>query len=177
MGALIDQGAFENVGSYIEYAREHPQDYQIVYGGTRDGSEGWFVTPTVVVTSDPRGKLMTEEVFGPVLTVLVYPDHKYEDTLRLCDQATPYGLTGAVFAQDRQAVTQAEQALRFAAGNFYINDKPTGAVVGRQPFGGSRRSGTNDKAGFWLNVARWLSPRAMKETLVPARQWRRPYQG
>ena len=177
MGVVIDQEAFEKVGFYIEYAREHLQEHQVVYGRTRDGSEGWFVTPTVVVTSNPRGKLMTEEIFGPVLAVLVYPDNQYEETLRLCDEATHYGLTGAVFAQDRQAVAQAERALRFAAGNFYINDKPTGAVVGRQPFGGARRSGTNDKAGFWLNVARWLAPRAMKETLVPARQWRRPYLG
>ena len=128
-------------------------------------------------TKEPKSKLMTEEIFGPVLTVYVYPDEAYEEVLKLCATSTSYALTGSIFAKDRQAIVQAERALRFAAGNFYINDKPTGAIVGRQPFGGARRSGTNDKAGFSLNVQRWLSPRTIKETLVPARDWRRPYMG
>lgn len=131
--------------------------------------------PTVIVAKGQHGKLMTEEIFGPVLTVYVYDDDAYEETLRLCDTSTPYGLTGAIFARERQAIVQAEAILRYTAGNFYINDKPTGAIVARQPFGGARHSGTNDKAGFWLNVVRWLSPRTIKETLVPARDWRRPY--
>jgi 1-pyrroline-5-carboxylate dehydrogenase len=175
MGALISEDAFHKVVAYIEYARQHPDAYEILCGGDYDQREGWFVTPTVVVAKDPHSKLMTEEVFGPVLTVYVYRDETYEEVLRLCDTATPYGLTGAIFARDRAAIAQAESTLRYAAGNFYINDKPTGAVVGRQPFGGARHSGTNDKAGSWLNVLRWLNPRAIKETLVPARDWRRPY--
>ncbi|MCL6643039.1 MAG: aldehyde dehydrogenase family protein, partial [Candidatus Bipolaricaulota bacterium] len=126
---------------------------------------------------DPKSKLMTEEIFGPVLTVYIYPDGEFEKTLKLCDESTNFALTGSIFAQDRSAVVQAECALRYAAGNFYINDKPTGAVVGRQPFGGARHSGTNDKAGSWVNLIRWLSPRTIKETLVPPRDWRRPYMG
>jgi 1-pyrroline-5-carboxylate dehydrogenase len=175
LGAVISEEAFHKVVAYIEYARQHPEAYEILYGGEYDQREGWFVTPTVVVANDPHGKLMTEEIFGPVLTVYVYPDDGYEEVLRLCDTSTPYGLTGAIFARDRAAIAQAEATLRYTAGNCYINDKPTGAVVGRQPFGGARHSGTNDKAGSWLNVLRWLSPRAIKETLVPARDWRRPY--
>jgi len=127
------------------------------------------------LTKNPRGKLICEEIFGPVLTVYVYPDDEYDQTLKLCDESTEYGLTGSIFAKDRRAIALAERVLRFAAGNFYINDKPTGAIVGRQPFGGARHSGTNDKAGFWLNIVRWTSPRAIKETLVPARDWRRSY--
>jgi 1-pyrroline-5-carboxylate dehydrogenase len=177
MGALISEEAYEKVGSYLEYAKQHPETYELVYGGEYDNGRGWFVSPTIVVATGPHGKLMTEEIFGPVLTVYVYPDEAYEETLRLCDTSTPYGLTGAIFARDRRAIAQAEALLRYAAGNFYINDKPTGAIVARQPFGGARHSGTNDKAGFWLNVARWLSPRTIKETLVPARDWRRPYLG
>lgn len=177
MGALIGEEAFHKVVSFIEYAKQHSEAYQVLYGGKYDNAKGWFVTPTVVVAEGPHGKLMTEEIFGPVLTVYVYPDDAYLETLRLCDNSTPYGLTGSIVARDREAIAQAESMLRFAAGNFYINDKPTGAVVGRQPFGGARHSGTNDKAGFWLNVMRWLSPRAIKETLVPARNWRRPYLG
>ncbi len=177
MGALIDEEAFKKVVSYLDYARQHPETYEIVYGGEFDSAHGWFVKPTVVVAKGPHGKLMTEEIFGPVLSVYVYPDDAYEEALGLCDTSTPYGLTGAIMAQDRQAIAQAETRLRYAAGNFYINDKPTGAVVARQPFGGARHSGTNDKAGFWLNLTRWLSPRTIKETLVPARDWRRPYMG
>jgi 1-pyrroline-5-carboxylate dehydrogenase len=177
MGALISEEAFKKVVSYNAYAKQHPESYEIIYGGECDSARGWFVSLTVIVAKDPHGKLMTEEIFGPVLTVYVYRDDAYEDTLRLCDTSTPYGLTGAIFAQDRRAIAQAESILRYAAGNFYINDKPTGAIVARQPFGGARHSGTNDKAGSWLNMTRWLSPRTLKETLVPARDWRRPYLG
>ncbi len=177
VGAVITEEAYRKIASYIEYAKKNPKEYSILHGGEYDDSKGWFVTPTVVLTKDPKGKLMTEEIFGPVLTIYVYPDEAYDEVLKLCDASTPYALTGSIFAQDRQAIVQAENALRFAAGNFYINDKPTGAIVGRQPFGGARRSGTNDKAGSWVNLLRWLSPRTMKETLVPARDWRRPYMG
>jgi 1-pyrroline-5-carboxylate dehydrogenase len=177
MGALISEEAFKKVVSYIDYAKQHPESYDIVYRGECDSARGWFVTPTVILAEGPHGKLMTEEIFGPVLTVYVYQDDAYEDTLSLCDTSTPYGLTGAIFAQDRRAIAQAESILRYAVGNFYINDKPTGAIVARQPFGGARHSGTNDKAGSWLNMTRWLSPRTIKETLVPARDWRRPYLG
>ncbi len=177
LGAIISEGAFRKIITYIDYAKAHPEEYQIVAGGESDSSNGWFINPTVIVTKNPRGKLISEEIFGPVLTVYVYPDDEYQQTLQLCEAATPYGLTGSIFARDRGAIVQAERALRFAAGNFYINDKPTGAIVSRQPFGGARRSGTNDKAGFWLNIARWMSPRTIKETLLPARDWRRPYLG
>jgi 1-pyrroline-5-carboxylate dehydrogenase len=176
MGALIDEEAFKKVVGYLEHARRHPEAYEFVYGGRYDDSTGWFVEPTIIRTTEPTGKLMTEEIFGPVVTVYVYPDDAYQETLALCDRSTPYGLTGAVFARDREAVLAAERALRYAAGNFYINDKPTGAIVDRQPFGGARHSGTNDKAGSWLNLLRWLAPRTIKETAVPARAWRRPYQ-
>jgi 1-pyrroline-5-carboxylate dehydrogenase len=177
MGAIITQEAFDKIVSYIEEAQKNPKTYEIVYGGEHDGSKGWFVQPTVIVSHDPQSKLMTEEIFGPVLTVYIYPDSEFEKTLKLCDESTNFALTGSIFAQDRQAIVQAERALRYAAGNFYINDKPTGAVVGRQPFGGARHSGTNDKAGSWVNLLRWLSPRTIKETLVPSRDWRRPYMG
>jgi 1-pyrroline-5-carboxylate dehydrogenase len=177
MGARISEEAFKKVVSYIDYAKQHPESYDIVYRGECDSARGWFVNPTVILAEGPHGKLMTEEIFGPVLTVYVYQDDAYEDTLRLCDTSTPYGLTGAIFAQDRRAIAQAESILRYAAGNFYINDKPTGAIVARQPFGGARHSGTNDKAGSWLNMTRWLSPRTIQETLVPARDWRRLYLG
>ena len=177
MGAIIDQSAFENIVRYLEFARSHPRDYSFVVGGESDGSKGWFVRPTVIRTSDPQGKLISEEIFGPVLTVYVYPDAKYLETLKLCDATSPYGLTGAVFARDVHAVTLAESTLRWSAGNFYINDKPTGAIVSRQPFGGARRSGTNDKAGSILNILRWLSPRNIKENAVLPDDWRRPFMG
>lgn len=177
VGALITEEAYHKVVSYIELAKSQPQTYEIIYGGGHDSSKGWFVNPTIILSKDPKSRLMAEEVFGPVLTVYVYPDADYEKTLELCNSSTLYALTGSVFATDRQAIVTAERVLRFAAGNFYINDKPTGAIVGRQPFGGARRSGTNDKAGFWLNVARWMSPRNIKETLVPAQSWQRPYMG
>jgi 1-pyrroline-5-carboxylate dehydrogenase len=146
-------------------------------GGESDGSKGWFIHPTVVRSRDPQGKLMSEEIFGPVLTLYVYPDEKFEETLALCDRTSPFALTGAIFAHDTRAVQTAERVLRWSAGNFYINDKPTGAIVGRQPFGGARRSGTNDKAGSVLNLLRWLSPRNIKESAVLPEDWRRSFMG
>ncbi len=175
MGAVIDEGSFTNIGGYLARAREDPEHYEVVVGGEVDRSQGWFVRPTVVRTTDPQGILMSEEIFGPILTVYVYPDAKFEETLRLCDRTSPYALTGSIFAQDRDAVAAAERALRWSAGNFYINDKPTGAIVGRQPFGGARRSGTNDKAGSIVNLLRWLTPRNIKETAVLPDDWRRPF--
>ena len=177
MGAIIDESAFASIVRYLEFARQHPQDYSFVVGGETDGSKGWFVRPTVIRTSDPKGKLISEEIFGPVLTVYVYPDARYAETLKLCDATSPYALTGAVFARDMDAVTLAEETLRWSAGNFYINDKPTGAIVARQPFGGARRSGTNDKAGSILNMLRWLTPRNIKENAVLPDDWRRPFMG
>jgi len=177
MGALITQSAYQNAVNYLEYARQHPDAYDILCGGGYDDAVGWFIEPTLIQTNDPHGKVICEEIFGPVFTVYVYANDAFEQTLKLCDEATPFALTGAIFARDRYAIERAQNALRFAAGNFYINDKPTGAIVGRQPFGGARQSGTNDKAGFWLNLARWMSPRTIKETLVPAHHWERPYMG
>ncbi|MEF8874227.1 MAG: L-glutamate gamma-semialdehyde dehydrogenase [Candidatus Thermoplasmatota archaeon] len=174
MGAVIDEAAFKKIVSYIEYAEEN-ESYQILYGGGYDSTDGWFIEPTVVKTDEPKGKLMTEEIFGPVLPIYVYPDGDFEETLRLCDQTSPYALTGSIFAKDSEAIHLAEEILRYSAGNFYINDKPTGAVVGRQPFGGSRASGTNDKAGYWTHLLRWLSPRSIKETILPAEDWRREF--
>jgi 1-pyrroline-5-carboxylate dehydrogenase len=177
MGAVIDEPAFTNIQRYLEFARSHPQEYSFVVDGGIDRTTGWFVRPTIIRASDPRGKLMSEEIFGPVLTIYVYPDEKFEETLSLCDTTSPYGLTGAVFGRDTDAVAKAEETLRWSAGNFYINDKPTGAVVARQPFGGARRSGTNDKAGSLLNLLRWVSPRNIKETAVLPDDWRRPFMG
>jgi 1-pyrroline-5-carboxylate dehydrogenase len=177
MGAIIDESAWSNIKTYIDFAKKNPKDYQFIVGGEYDSSKGWFVNPTVIKTSDPQGKLISEEIFGPVLTVYVYPDAKFEETLKLCDSTSPYALTGAIFAQDTYAVTKAQKALRYSAGNFYINDKPTGAIVARQPFGGARRSGTNDKAGSMLNMLRWLSPRNIKENAVLPGDWRRSFVG
>jgi len=174
MGAVIDKGAFETISGYIEFAKSSP-DMEIICGGECDDSTGYFVEPTIVVSKDPKSKLMSEEIFGPVLTIYVYPDNKYTETLQICDQTSPYALTGAVFAIDRGAIVEAMNTLRHAAGNFYINDKPTGAVVGQQPFGGTRASGTNDKAGSWLNLERWVSPRAIKETFLPPQEFKYPY--
>jgi 1-pyrroline-5-carboxylate dehydrogenase len=171
MNAVIDEAAFESITGYIELARSDPQ-MEILCGGTYRSSEGYFIDPTVVESRDPRSKLMTEEIFGPVLTVYVYPRGQFTETMELCDTTSPYALTGAIFAQDRYAIVEATKALRNAAGNFYINDKPTGAVVCQQPFGGSRASGTNDKAGTWINLERWVSPRSIKETYVPATDYR-----
>lgn len=174
MGAVIDQEAFNKVVSYIEYAKSYP-DYEIVYGGDYDSSNGWFVAPTVITTKNPDGKLMNEEIFGPVVTIYMYNDEKFEETLRLCNATAPYGLTGSIFATDRDAIHEAKRILRYSAGNFYVNDKPTGSLVGRQPFGGSRHSGTNDKTGFWLSLIRWLSPRTIKENTLIADDWVRPF--
>ncbi len=174
MGGVIDKDAFENISGYIEFAKSSP-DLEILCGGGCDDSTGYFIEPTVILSKEPKSKLMSEEVFGPVLTVYVYPEKQYAETLDLCDQTSPYALTGAIFAIDRSAIALAMNTLRHAAGNFYINDKPTGAVVGQQPFGGSRASGTNDKAGSWLNLERWVSPRTIKETFLPARSFPYPY--
>jgi 1-pyrroline-5-carboxylate dehydrogenase len=175
MGALIDKEAFDKVVAYLKYAKAHPDEYEIVCGGTYDDSQGWFVQPTIIKTTNPRGKLSSEEIFGPVVTIYVYPDQAYDETLQLADAVSPYALTGSIFAQDRAAIAQAEKVLRYSAGNFYINDKPTGAIVARQPFGGARHSGTNDKAGSWVNLVRWLSPRTIKETTLFAQEWSRPF--
>jgi len=174
INAVIDETSFDNIAANIEYAR-NSKDAEIVIGGKCDKSKGYFVEPTVIVTTDPHFKTMEEEIFGPVLTVYVYDDADVDKAVDLCDTTSPYGLTGAVFGQDRMAVQSVADRLRYAAGNFYINDKPTGAVVGLQPFGGSRASGTNDKAGGQFNLIRWVIPRAIKETLVPARGFKYPY--
>ena len=166
MGAVIDRAAFQSIRSYVELARTSP-DAEILAGGGCDDSVGWFIEPTVVRVTDPRHRLMQEEIFGPVLTLWVYPDAAIDEALRLCDSTSPYALTGAIFAQDRAEVERLTGVLAGAAGNFYVNDKPTGAVVGQQPFGGARASGTNDKAGSMWNLIRWVSPRSIKENLAP----------
>lgn len=171
MGAVIDKAAFESIVEFIEFAKQSA-DAEIIIGGGYNETKGYFIEPTVVVVTDPKHKLMEEEIFGPVLTIFVYDENKFEETLELCNATSPYALTGAIFANDRQAVIKAYRALRHAAGNFYINDKPTGAVVGQQPFGGARGSGTNDKAGSYLNLLRWASARAVKENLNPAADYR-----
>ena len=176
MGAIIDRPAFDSICRYIELAKASKR-CEVVLGGRCDGRKGFFIEPTVIVTRDPHFVTMEEEVFGPVLTVYVYKDKEFRRTLDLCDATSPYALTGAVFAQDREAIVLAERRLRDAAGNFYINDKPTGAAVGQQPFGGARASGTNDKAGSMWNLIRWLSPRAIKETFDPPVDYRYPYMG
>jgi 1-pyrroline-5-carboxylate dehydrogenase len=158
----------------IEYARS-AGTAKVIAGGKGDDKVGWFIRPTVIETSDPDFKLLREELFGPILTVYPYADGKFDETLELCDRTSPYGLTGAIFATDRQAIRKASETLVNAAGNFYINDKPTGAVVGLQPFGGARASGTNDKAGSILNLIRWVSPRVIKETYAPPTNHRYPY--
>jgi 1-pyrroline-5-carboxylate dehydrogenase len=173
MGAVIDRGAFESIRGYIRHARRS-RDARILCGGGASDRKGYFVEPTVVLARSPRMKLLCEEIFGPVLTVYVYKDAQLDRALDLCDRGSPYGLTGAVFAQDRAAIVRIADRLTHAAGNFYINDKPTGAVVGQQPFGGGRASGTNDKAGSVLNLVRWVSPRAIKETFVPPTDFRYP---
>jgi 1-pyrroline-5-carboxylate dehydrogenase len=174
IGAVIDKPAFDSIVEFIEYAKKS-KEANIVCGGNYDDSKGYFIEPTLVVVTNPKDKLMEEEIFGPVLTIYVYPENKYKETLKICDTTSPYGLTGAVFANDRKAIDEAFVALRHAAGNFYINDKPTGAVVSQQPFGGARGSGTNDKAGSYLNLLRWTSARAVKENLRPPRDYRYPF--
>jgi 1-pyrroline-5-carboxylate dehydrogenase len=174
MGAVIDARAFGRIREHLEHARRD-SGVRVLAGGGTDDSVGYFVQPTLLEVEDPAYRLMCEEIFGPVLTVHVYPAARWSETLALVDRTSPYALTGAVFARDRAALAQADRALRHSAGNFYINDKPTGAVVGQQPFGGARASGTNDKAGSILNLVRWVSPRSIKETLVPPKEYRYPF--
>jgi 1-pyrroline-5-carboxylate dehydrogenase len=174
MGAVIDKGSFATQTEAIEDAKAS-NDAEILVGGQYDDAKGFFVRPTIILAKDPKFRTMCDELFGPVLTLHVYDETKWLETLDLVDHTSPYALTGAVFAQDRQAVQQAVDKLRNAAGNFYINDKPTGAVVGQQPFGGARASGTNDKAGSLLNLLRWVSPRTMKETFNPPTDYRYPF--
>jgi len=176
MGAVIDRHAFDSIKGYIDTAKKALQrDAKIIAGGGCDDSKGYFIEPTVILAGSPDFVTMREEIFGPVLTIYVYEDKDWLKTLRICDQGSPYALTGAIFAQDRFAVEQAREELEGTAGNFYINDKPTGAVVGQQPFGGSRASGTNDKAGSYLNLIRWTSPRTIKETFDPPHDYRYPF--
>ncbi len=175
MAAVIDRKAYDKITGYLEHART-AKGSTIVAGGDASDETGYFIQPTLVQVEDPAERLMCEEIFGPLLTVYVYPDDKWRETLELVDRGTPYALTGAVFAQDRGALREASAALINAAGNFYLNDKPTGAVVGQQPFGGGRASGTNDKAGSYLNLLRWVSPQTVKETFVPPQEYRYPHQ-
>ena len=174
VNAVIDKPAFDNIKGFIDRAKKD-RSCKIAFGGKCDDSVGFFIQPTVIETTDPKCECMAQEIFGPVLTVYVYPDAKWGETLRLCDKGSAYALTGAIFATDRKAIVEAAKVLENAAGNFYINDKPTGAVVGQQPFGGARASGTNDKAGSSLNLVRWVSPRAIKETFDPPRDYRYPF--
>jgi len=174
MSAVIDKAAFDSITGYINEAKNSDKA-EIVVGGGSDESVGYFIEPTMIKVTDPHFITMEEEIFGPVLTVYVYEDDKFEETLEVCDNTSPYALTGSIFANDRQAIITAELALKNAAGNFYINDKPTGAVVGQQPFGGARASGTNDKAGSYLNLIRWISPRTIKETFAPPTDYRYPF--
>lgn len=174
MNAVIDEKAFDKIMGFISRAKESPAA-KIIFGGSGDKSEGYFIQPTVILTTDPHFETMEEEIFGPVLTVFLYDEVEYEQTLNLCDKTSPYALTGAIFARDREAIIKASQILTHAAGNFYINDKPTGAVVGNQPFGGGRASGTNDKAGSHMNLHRWTNPRTIKENLCPPVDYKYPY--
>ena len=173
IGAVIDKKSFDNIQAYVDYAKASP-DTEVLCGSL-DDSVGYFVKPTVILAKAPDFKTMVEEIFGPVLTIYVYPDEALDETLKACDAASPYALTGAIFAKDREAIVRMEKALSSAAGNFYINDKPTGAVIGQQPFGGARASGTNDKAGSMLNLYRWISPRVIKENFLPAKEIGYPF--
>ena len=174
MGAVIDRKAFDKIMSFVSAARADPAAH-VLFGGRADDAAGYFIEPTLIQVDDPAYRSMREEIFGPVLSVYVYPEARWTETLDLVDRTSPYALTGGIFAQDARAIAEAHAALRYAAGNFYVNDKPTGAVVGQQPFGGARASGTNDKAGSFLNLIRWTSPRAIKETFVPPKEWRYPF--
>jgi 1-pyrroline-5-carboxylate dehydrogenase len=176
MGAVIDESSFATQRAAIKEARAHAGT-EILAGGGCDDSVGWFVEPTLIETRDAAFRLLRDELFGPVVTTYVYDESRWSETLDLVDANSPYGLTGAVFAEDRAAIAEAQDRLRYAAGNFYVNDKPTGAVVGQQPFGGSRASGTNDKAGSMWNLIRWVSPRTIKETFDPPHDYRYPYLG
>jgi len=174
VNAVIDEPAFDRIASYLEYAKSS-DECEILLGGNCDKSKGFFVDPTIILTTNPHFKTLEEEIFGPVLTIYVYDDNHWNETLKLIDSTSPYALTGCVFSEDRDIVNEVRSKLRFSAGNFYINDKPTGAVVGQQPFGGSRASGTNDKGGSMLNLLRWTSPRTIKETFEPPQDYRYPF--
>jgi 1-pyrroline-5-carboxylate dehydrogenase len=174
VNAVIDEASFDKIMSCFEIVKSSG-DAKIIAGGTGDKSKGYFIEPTVIVTDNPHYFTMEEEIFGPVMTIYIYDDDLFDDTLKLCDETSPYGLTGAIFSNDKYAMIKACRVLRYAAGNFYINDKPTGAMVGQQPFGGARASGTNDKAGSHLNLLRWVSPRTIKETLIPATDFKYPF--
>ena len=176
INAVIDEKAFDRIAQYIDYVKEQ-SDAEIIVGGGYDKSKGYFIEPTIVLTSNPKFRTLCEEIFGPVITIYVYEPKDWKATLELVDNTSEYALTGAIFSTDRYAIEEASKALENAAGNFYINDKPTGAVVGQQPFGGARGSGTNDKAGSILNLLRWVSPRTIKETFVPAQDYRYPFLG
>ena len=176
INAVISETAFDRIAGYIDYVKSAP-DAEILVGGKYDKSKGYFISPTVVKTTDPKFKTMCEEIFGPVVTIYIYDDRDFETVLDIVDSTSEYALTGAVYSQDRYALSTAMKRLENSAGNFYINDKPTGAVVGQQPFGGARGSGTNDKAGSYLNLLRWVSPRTIKEALVPAKDYRYPFLG
>jgi 1-pyrroline-5-carboxylate dehydrogenase len=175
VNAVIDEKSFDKISSYIDNVKENNPDAKVLVGGTYDKSKGYFIHPTIIEANDPKYVTMCEEIFGPVLTIHVYDADRFEETLTLVDNTSPYALTGSIIAQDRYAIELATDRLRNAAGNFYINDKPTGAVVGQQPFGGARASGTNDKAGSMLNLYRWLSARTIKETFVPPIDYRYPF--
>lgn len=176
INAVIDKAAFDKISGFIDDVKKQ-EDAEIIAGGNYDDSKGYFIEPTVVVTTDPKFRTMVEEIFGPVMTIYIYKADQFAETLKLVDETSPYALTGAIFSKDRYAIDLATKTLSNAAGNFYINDKPTGAVVGQQPFGGARGSGTNDKAGSYLNLLRWVSPRTIKETFAPARDYRYPFLG
>jgi 1-pyrroline-5-carboxylate dehydrogenase len=176
VNAVIDEKSFDKIANYIAQAKSSPT-VEIIAGGNCDKSKGYFIEPTVILTKDPMYTTMCEEIFGPVLTIYVYHEDHFEEALELVDQTSPYALTGAIFSQDRYAIELATQKLKNAAGNFYINDKPTGAVVGQQPFGGARASGTNDKAGSMINLLRWVSPRTIKETFVSPVDYKYPFLG
>ncbi|MDF1672740.1 MAG: L-glutamate gamma-semialdehyde dehydrogenase [Vicingaceae bacterium] len=176
INAVIDEKSFDKIAGYIDYVKQQ-DDAEIICGGGYDKSVGYFIEPTVVLTTNPKFRTMCEEIFGPVVTIYVYDENKYEETLELLDNTSDYALTGAIFAQERYAIITATEKLQNSAGNFYINDRPTGAVVGQQPFGGARGSGTNDKAGSFLNLVRWVSPRTFKENLVPPTDYRYPFLG
>ncbi len=174
MGAVIDKGAYESIKSYIDFAKD-ANDAEIITGGNCDDTKGYFIEPTTIVTTNPTFKSMQEEIFGPVMTIYVYEDDKFDETLELCNNTSPYALTGAIWSQDREILVKMSDKLKDAAGNFYINDKPTAAVVGQQPFGGGRASGTNDKAGSGMNILRWMTVRSIKETFVPPKDWKYPF--
>jgi 1-pyrroline-5-carboxylate dehydrogenase len=174
MNAVVDESAFDSIANYIQMAKDS-KDAEVVIGGKCNKSVGYFIEPTVIKVTDPHFVTMEEEIFGPVMSIYVYADDKYEETLELCDKTSPYALTGAIFSQDREMLIKGFNALRNAAGNFYLNDKPTGAVVDQQPFGGARGSGTNDKAGSYLNLIRWTNARTIKETLVSPVDYKYPF--